>query len=43
MKYKLILTDDADNDVENAVDFYEDKQNHLNFCKRILIFSYKSA
>ena len=29
MYYKLIITDDADNDIENAMDWYENKQKRL--------------
>jgi len=29
MPYKLIITDDADNDIENAMDWYENKQKGL--------------
>jgi len=35
MHYKLIVTDDADNDIENAMDWYESKQKGLG--KRYLL------
>ncbi len=35
MPYKLIITDDTDNDIENAMDWYESKQRGLG--KRYLL------
>ncbi len=29
MKYKLVVSDDANNDVENAMDYYENEQKGL--------------
>jgi len=29
MHYNIIITDDADNDIENAMDWYENEQKRL--------------